>query len=152
MALLRSPSGCPWDREQTHQSLRQFLLEETYEVLESIDLNDEEGLKEELGDLLLQIVFHSRLAEESGHFNIHDVIRNLNEKLTRRHPHVFGNADIKTSEEQRVHWERLKKTEGKPSILTKAPEAPQRSMDIGKLHISIPGLFSFSSLSWKTDS
>ncbi len=123
MSRLRGPAGCPWDREQTHQTLKPFLLEETYEVLESIDVNDPSALKEELGDLLLQIVFHARVAEECGYFTIQDVIQGLIDKLIRRHPHVFGNADIKTAEEQTIHWERLKKTEGKRSVLSGVPEA-----------------------------
>jgi len=123
MAKLRSADGCPWDKEQTHNSLRPYLLEEAHEVLDTLDKNDFDGLREELGDLLLQIVFHSRLAQEKGRFTILDVLKTLNRKLVRRHPHVFGQMEIKTSEEQRVHWEHLKKQEGKTSVLDGVPKS-----------------------------
>jgi len=123
MAKLRGPEGCPWDREQTHESLKPYLLEETYEVLETLDKNDFGGLKEELGDLLLQTVFHSRLAQEKNRFTILDVLETINQKLVRRHPHVFGQMEINTSEEQRIHWEHLKKEEGKASVLDGVPRA-----------------------------
>jgi len=122
MARLRSPQGCPWDREQTHDSLKPYLLEEAYEVLETLDPQDDQGMKEELGDLLLQIVFHSRIAEEDQRFTINDVIKGINDKLIRRHPHVFGQVEIASAEEQRIHWEQLKKKEGKPSVLSGAPK------------------------------
>lgn len=121
VSALRGPGGCPWDREQTHASMKPYLLEEAYEVLDSIDQPDGEGLAEELGDLLLQIVFHARLAEERGRFTITDVIRGINEKLVRRHPHVFAEADIRTAEEQTRHWEKIKKQEGKFSVLDGVP-------------------------------
>lgn len=123
MATLRSPDGCPWDREQTHESLKPFLLEEAYEVLESLDQKDFDSLREELGDLLLQVVFHARLAEEENRFGIVDVLQTIIQKLIRRHPHVFGQTEIHTSEEQRVHWERLKKQEGKTSVLDGIPKS-----------------------------
>jgi len=100
MRKLRSPGGCPWDAEQSHESLKRYLLEETYEVMEAIDDDSSERLCEELGDLLLQPVFHSAIAEENGEFDISDVIRTLCEKLVRRHPHVFGEMEIKNSSEQ----------------------------------------------------
>ena len=112
MDRLRSPGGCPWDREQTHETLRPFLLEEAYEVLEALDHQDDEELKEELGDLLLQVVFHARVAEERASFNLDQVIDSVNEKLVRRHPHVFGDVKIDSASEQRIHWEGLKKEEG----------------------------------------
>jgi tetrapyrrole methylase family protein/MazG family protein len=121
MATLRSPGGCPWDREQTHKSLKPYLLEEAYEVLEALDEEDFSGLQEELGDLLLQVIFHAQIAAEEGRFTIDDVIDSINTKLTRRHPHVFGSADIKTSDEQRIHWEKLKKVERKTSVLDGVP-------------------------------
>jgi len=96
MAILRSENGCPWDREQSHSSLRQHLLEETYEVIETIDEGRLDELPGELGDLLLQIVFHAQMAAEEGRFTIDDVIRAINDKLIRRHPHVFGDAVVKT--------------------------------------------------------
>ena len=122
MAMLRGPKGCPWDREQTHESLTPSLLEETYEVLDSIRRKHIGELKEELGDLLLQIVFHARIAEEQGDFSMTDVLNGINEKLIRRHPHVFGDEVIRTSEEQIVHWEKLKKKEGKQSALDGVPK------------------------------
>jgi len=111
MRRLRAPGGCPWDAEQTHESLTRYLLEETYEVIEAIDLRSAEQLKEELGDLLLQPVFHAAIAEEAGSFTIEDVIRNLCDKLIRRHPHVFGDVVISDSSAQIENWERIKKIE-----------------------------------------
>ena len=93
MATLRGPEGCPWDREQTTESLKPYLLEEVYEVLEAIDAKDPSAIKEELGDLLLQILFHSQIASEQGQFTYQDVARNLGDKLIRRHPHVFHDQE-----------------------------------------------------------
>jgi tetrapyrrole methylase family protein/MazG family protein len=121
MAQLRGEKGCPWDRQQTHRSLRQFLLEEAYEVLEAIDQERYDDLKEELGDLLLQVIFHAQIAAEQGRFTIEDVVRGINDKLVRRHPHVFGNAEIRTAEEQTVHWENAKQDEGKESVVDGVP-------------------------------
>ena len=111
MARLRSPEGCPWDREQDHRSLRQCLLEETYEVLEAIDRDDAEALREELGDLLLQVIFHAQLAAEERRFTIDDVIRGLHEKLVSRHPHVFGDSSAETAAEVLTQWDHLKQEE-----------------------------------------
>ncbi len=111
MQQLRSQSGCPWDREQTFESLRQFLLEETYEVLELIDQARYDELKFELGDLLLQVIFQSQIAAEENRFTIADVLENINKKLIHRHPNVFGNTKIRTAEEQTVNWEKMKKKE-----------------------------------------
>jgi tetrapyrrole methylase family protein/MazG family protein len=111
MRRLRNPGGCPWDAEQTHQSLTRYLLEECYEVIEAIDAGNPELLKEELGDLLLQPIFHSAIAEEKGDFTMDDVIAAISDKLIRRHPHVFGEQIIKTSAEQIVNWEAIKKEE-----------------------------------------
>jgi len=111
MRRLRGPGGCPWDAEQTHESLTRYLLEETYEVIEAIDLQSPEMLKEELGDLLLQPIFHSAIAEEAGTFTMDDVISALCEKLVRRHPHVFGDVEILDSKAQIENWEQIKKTE-----------------------------------------
>lgn len=121
MARLRGDDGCPWDREQTHKSLRQYLLEETYEVLEALDQEDLQELPKELGDLLLQIIFHARIAEENGTFSIDDVVENITRKLIERHPHVFGDKVIKTAREQEKHWEKLKMNEGKKSVLDGVP-------------------------------
>lgn len=113
MKRLRSTEGCPWDREQTHESLKRNLLEECYEVLEAIDSGDTKKLSEELGDVLLQVLFHVQISEESQGFDLNSVIQNLNEKLIRRHPHVFSNEhnDITDSETVEKHWERYKKDE-----------------------------------------
>src|ERR1039457_3439710 len=111
MRRLRGPGGCPWDAEQTHESLTRYLLEETYEVIEAIEEHTTEHLKEELGDLLLQPVFHAAIAEENGSFTIEDVIQGLNDKLIRRHPHVFGDMLITDSAAQVENWEQIKKIE-----------------------------------------
>ena len=111
MRQLRAPGGCPWDAEQTHESLKRYLVEESYEVIEAIDTGNPELLKEELGDLLLQPVFHAAIAEESGTFTMDDVLNAINEKLVRRHPHVFADEIIKSAEEQVGNWERIKKGE-----------------------------------------
>lgn len=122
MDKLRSANGCPWDKEQTHKSLRQYLLEETYEVLESIDQNDPNSLKEELGDLLLQVVFHAQIADESQQFNVDDVIDSIVDKLIRRHPNVFGDQKIDTAEEQKQNWEKIKRNEGRKSVIGGVPK------------------------------
>jgi tetrapyrrole methylase family protein/MazG family protein len=111
MARLRSPSGCSWDREQDHRSLRSSLLEETYEVLEAVDRADYRALCQELGDLLLQVVFHAQLAAEAGHFDIADVVGAIRDKLIARHPHVFGQTSAETPEEVLHQWDRLKRDE-----------------------------------------
>lgn len=108
---LRAPNGCPWDREQTHYSLRPNMIEEAYEAVDAIDENDMPHLKEELGDVLLQVVLHSQIAKEEGAFDIEDVARELNEKLIHRHPHVFGNAKINNSQDVLNAWDKLKAEE-----------------------------------------
>jgi len=109
--ILRSPNGCPWDREQTHASIRKNLIEETYEVLETIDDDDPAAMCEELGDLLLQIMLHSQMEAETGAFDIYDVIAELNEKLIRRHPHVFGERDASDAEDALRNWNAVKAEE-----------------------------------------
>jgi tetrapyrrole methylase family protein/MazG family protein len=126
MARLRGENGCPWDREQTHASIKPYLLEETYEVLESIDENDPAKLEEELGDLALQVVFHAQMADEAGLFTIADVLRGINEKLRRRHPHIFGDVKADTAQEVLFNWEQIKKLErekaqGRASLLDGVP-------------------------------
>lgn len=111
IAHLRAPDGCPWDREQTHLTLRPFLLEEAYEVLNALDKEDSQALKEELGDLLLQIVLHVQIASEEGDFKMPDVLREIHEKLVRRHPHVFGDLRISNKEQVLENWEHLKALE-----------------------------------------
>lgn len=111
MVKLRAPDGCPWDREQTHASIKPQLIEECYEVLEAIDANAPDDLCEELGDLLLQVVFHSQLASEAKQFNFDDVATTIADKLVRRHPHVFGDVKADTSDEVLVNWDAIKKQE-----------------------------------------
>lgn len=113
VAHLRAPDGCPWDKEQTHASLRPHLLEETYEVLDAMDKNDPESLKEELGDLLLQIVLNAQIATEEHEFRMADVVNGIYSKILRRHPHVFGDADIKEVDSILRNWEKLKENERK---------------------------------------
>ena len=123
---LRSPGGCPWDAEQTHASLVPYLLEEAYETLEAIETGDRAHLREELGDLLLQIVFHARIAEEhpTDPWSIDDVAAGITDKLVRRHPHVFGDATADTAAEVEVNWEQLKTAEkGRTSLTDGVPLA-----------------------------
>lgn len=142
VARLRAPGGCPWDREQTHQSLTPFLIEETYEAVEQIDANSMPGLREELGDVLLQVMLHSEIASEEGHFTVADVIEGLVNKLIRRHPHVFGDAEAHTAAEVLARWEVLKSEErqgaslmeGVPAslpALTYAQRAQGRAANVG---------------------
>ena len=121
---LRAPDGCPWDKEQTRESLKTFLVEEMHELLEAIDENDPVMIREELGDLLFQIIFHCRLSKEMGQFDINDVIDGIAEKMINRHPHVFGKDKLKTSDDQVIKWEEHKKKEGKKrnSVLDGVPK------------------------------
>ncbi len=123
MRKLRGENGCPWDHEQTHETLKPYLLEETYEVLNAIDSKQDKDLEEELGDLLLQIVFHAQIASEQGRFTIDDVAGTIVDKLIRRHPHVFGDTKVSSSEEVLENWEEIKKREGKESVLDGVPES-----------------------------
>jgi tetrapyrrole methylase family protein/MazG family protein len=125
MAKLRSEEGCPWDRIQTKESLKPYIIEEAYELIEAIEENDPEKIKEELGDLLFQIVFQCRIAEEKGEFTASDVIRGIGTKMTGRHPHVFGETECRTPDEVIRQWEFLKQREGKlrDSILEGVPRA-----------------------------
>jgi tetrapyrrole methylase family protein/MazG family protein len=130
MADLRAEGGCPWDREQTHQTLRPYLIEEAHEVIEAIEAGSDANLAEELGDLLLQVVFHARIAEEEGRFTIQDVVGGILEKLVRRHPHVFGDVQADTPEKVLRNWEAIKlreraggdgEEENTPSVLGGVP-------------------------------
>lgn len=112
-ARLRAEGGCPWDREQTHATLRTYLIEEAYEVLEALEAGDDKKFAEEMGDLLLQIVFHSQIAREEARFDVRDVIREIHDKMVRRHPHVFGETKAKDSAEVLKNWEQLKAEERK---------------------------------------
>jgi tetrapyrrole methylase family protein/MazG family protein len=133
--ILRSPEGCPWDREQTHASLRKSLIEETCEVLETIDDDDPAAMCEELGDLMLQVMLHAQMEDETGAFNVYDVIQGLNEKLVRRHPHVFGTKSAGNAEEALVNWQQIKQEEKR-----------QKGIDVAQLSImtgiprDLPGL------------
>lgn len=139
IARLRGEGGCPWDRQQTHESLKKYLLEETYEVVDAIDGNDTEGLRSELGDLLIQILFHAQLAHERDAFDIRDAIRGITEKLIRRHPHVFGESPVATTEEVLHRWEQIKAGEPgakeRTSILDGVPRtlpALARAVEVSK--------------------
>ena len=111
IAVLRGPNGCPWDKEQTHESLKKYLIEETYEVIEAIDSDDIDHLIEELGDVLLQVMLHAQIGEDEGYFAIEDVIEVLSEKMIRRHPHVFGDREVEDSSEVLRNWQEIKKQE-----------------------------------------
>lgn len=113
IARLRAPDGCPWDQEQTHASLVRCLIDEVSELIETIDRGDLPHMREELGDVLIQVVFHAQLAAEAGAFTLEDVAREVNEKLVRRHPHVFGTGKLGTSDEVLVQWEQIKAQEKK---------------------------------------
>lgn len=113
MSRLREPDGCPWDQEQTHETLVRCLIDEVSELIDTIDRNDYPHMREELGDVLIQVVFHAQIASEKGMFNFEDVCRDINEKLVRRHPHVFGTGKLDTSEQVIAEWEKIKATEKK---------------------------------------
>lgn len=135
--ILRSPDGCPWDKEQTHKTLRPNMLEEAYEAVDAIDENDIEHLKEELGDVLLQVVLHAQIGKDESEFDIEDIAKLLNEKLIRRHPHIFGDEIAKTPEEVLINWEKIKKEEKKDRIsamdgLSKAQSALISAQKISK--------------------
>ena len=124
MARLRGPGGCPWDREQTRDSLKPFLIEEAYEVLEALDSGQREAVLEELGDLLFQVVFHAQLAAERDEFSMLDVLQHLVDKMTRRHPHVFGDSAVGSAREALSQWEAIKHAEGKSrSVLEGVPRS-----------------------------
>lgn len=126
MATLRGPNGCPWDKQQDFNSLKPMLVEEVYEVLEAVENNDSDGLSEELGDLLLHVVFHAQLGKESGQFDIDTIIGKISDKLVRRHPHVFGNKSASTPEEVIKNWEAIKAQEKADKLKNRTPE--QRSL------------------------
>lgn len=138
VSVLRSPEGCPWDREQNHKTLRANLLEETYEALDAIDSEDVEGLKEELGDVLLQVVLHAQIASEEEKFTIEDVAKTISEKLIRRHPHVFGEVKVKNSDEVIVNWEQIKRQ-----------EKPERKSALSGIARTLPALMVATELSKK---
>jgi uncharacterized protein YabN with tetrapyrrole methylase and pyrophosphatase domain len=128
MAKLRSPQGCPWDREQSHHSLRWHAVEEVYELMDAIEAKDDHEMEEELGDLLLQVIFHCQLAKERGAFDFDKVARHITDKLIRRHPHVFGNVKVKNVDQVWANWETIKRAEkhgthrARPSALDGIPK------------------------------
>lgn len=130
MARLRAPDGCPWDRDQTHASLVRCLIDEVSELIDTIDRNDYPHMREELGDVLIQVVFHAQIAAERGAFDFDDVARDINDKLVRRHPHVFGGGRLDTADQVIVEWEKIKATEKKhgptPSTSAVFKELPPR--------------------------
>jgi tetrapyrrole methylase family protein/MazG family protein len=138
VADLRGPNGCPWDKEQTHQSLTPFAIEEVYEFIETIERSDDKAMKEELGDVLFQVALHAQLARERNAFSMEDVLQELNSKMIRRHPHVFGTEKVANSEEVLANWELIKKKEKEnqsPKFQFDIPlELPalQRAFKIGK--------------------
>ena len=123
MRLLRSPGGCPWDAEQTHQSIRRHFLEETYEALDALDRDDPVDMCEELGDVLMQVVFHATIEEERGRFTMADVVDGVAQKMVYRHPHVFGTVHVDNSDQVLVNWEKLKRTEKGQASTADAIEA-----------------------------
>ena len=137
MDTLLGENGCPWDKEQTHDSLRKNLLEESHEVIEAIDSNDMEHLKEELGDLLLQIVFHAKLAEQENAFNFNDVVEAVTAKMIRRHPHIFSDVKADNAEAVLTNWEAIKKQEKAAKGIT---EQKETASIMGKLPPTLPAL------------
>lgn len=139
MARLRAPNGCPWDREQNHKSLRWHAVEEVYELLDAIENGDDHELEEELGDVLLQVVFHSQMAKERGAFDFHRVARRLANKLVRRHPHVFGELKVNDVDQVWANWEKIKRAEkhgtrhARPSALDGIPKHLPALMRVEKL-------------------
>src|SRR5215472_4723580 len=151
MERLRAPGGCPWDREQTFDTIKRYTLEETYEVLEAIDNRDWEELTGELGDLLLQVLFYSEMAREAGHFSIDEVLDRLSDKLIARHPHVFGDVKAETAGDVLRNWEALKAEEKKQRLAagggkTKKPEEHPESVLAG-VSSAIPSLLEAFKLS-----
>ena len=154
VATLRSPNGCPWDQEQTHQSIRRNFIEETFEAIEAIDLDDPEGMKEEFGDVILQVLLHSQMEEEAGAFDVYDVLAELNDKLIFRHPHVFGGENAQDAEEALKNWEQMKVEEkrrkgvperqslldGIPKDLPALPRAHKQQKKAAKVGFDWPDL------------
>jgi uncharacterized protein YabN with tetrapyrrole methylase and pyrophosphatase domain len=139
MARLRSPTGCPWDREQDHKSLRWHAVEEVYELLDAIEAGDDQEMAEELGDLLLQVIFHCQLAKERGAFDFEKVARRIADKLVRRHPHVFENVKVKNVDQVWANWEKIKRAEkhgtrhARPSALDGIPKHLPALLRVEKL-------------------
>ena len=147
MARLRSPGGCPWDREQTYDTIKPFLLEETYEVVDAIGRRDWEELAGELGDLLLQVVFFAQMASEDGHFTIEDVIERIHTKMVRRHPHVFGEAQADTAADVLRNWEKLKAEEKKQQLAERGKQYEPPKSVLEGVSASIPSVMEAYQLS-----
>ena len=131
MAILRSPEGCPWDREQTHESIRNNFLEEVYEAVDAIDHKDTANLREELGDVMMQVVFHAQIAREEGLFELEDVLDEVCQKLIRRHPHIFGTVSANTSQEVLKNWDAIKRQEkGQNSVSDTLRQVPTALPDV----------------------
>jgi tetrapyrrole methylase family protein/MazG family protein len=154
MRTLRSEKGCMWDRKQTHESLKPYLIEEAYEVLAAIDQQSAEDLREELGDLLFQIIFHAQVAAEAGKFDIYDILKHIKQKMIRRHPHVFGDAKVKNTREILANWEQIKQAEKKRSgksvlhgvphelpALLRAHRLQEKAARVGFDHTSLEQVF-----------
>jgi MazG family protein len=139
-ARLRGPKGCPWDREQTHATLRKYLIEETYEVLDAMESGDPRKFSEELGDLLLQVVFHAILAEETGSFTMSDIIEAVHSKMVRRHPHVFADVDAGTSAAVLKNWERIKAEERAQERARKGVSNPDSAKDAAVVESIVGGV------------
>ncbi len=150
IARLRAPDGCPWDRKQTHKSLRENLLSECYEVLEALDEGDSDKLRDELGDLLMQIVLQTQIATEAGEFELGDVIKNINTKLIHRHPHVFGSKKVKDAEEVIHNWEALKSEEREEGT-SMLESVPQSMPALGYAH-EIQRRAAWVGFDWEDDS
>lgn len=137
VAKLRSPEGCPWDREQTHESLKRYAIEETYEVVEAIESGEPDNLEDELGDLLLQVLLHAQIAQENGQFDIADVCHRINAKLRRRHPHVFADVEVSGVDDVLTNWEAIKRSEPgyneRKSVLDGVPKSLPALMRAAKI-------------------
>jgi len=146
MAKLRAPGGCPWDREQTFDTIKPYTLEETYEVLDAIDKRDWHELAEELGDLMLQCVFYAQMASEEGRFNISDSLDHINEKLVRRHPHVFGDATAQTPDDVKKRWDEIKaeekfaKQEAPKLLLDRVPRSQPALVEAAQISAKAAGV------------
>jgi nucleoside triphosphate diphosphatase len=149
MARLRAPGGCPWDREQTFDTIKRFTLEETYEVLEAIDNRDWQELPGELGDLLLQVLFYAEMAKEEGHFSIDDVLDTLSNKLIYRHPHVFGDVEARDSAQVLKNWETLKQQEKRKNLHTASETAAAAEPLLAGVSSKMPALQEASKISSK---
>jgi MazG family protein len=152
MHRLRAPGGCPWDAEQSHQSLRPYLIEETYEVLDALDRECDEDLRDELGDLLLQVVFHAELAAERRAFDVFDIITGLHDKLVRRHPHVFGDVSVEDAAEVKRNWARIKTEERAERQTARGDEATRPASVLDGVPSALPSLLRAQRLGQKAAS